>query len=259
LSADPQHNLSQQWLNVFGGISMIRKLTALPILIFALSLSSPSANAAAAEAITPEIRTSLEKLRELITGGDLDAALSRARLEASKIGLTPREAYFLQALIASVLVNLQNYSEAATALDAALATGQVPAADVPNQIKAIAALHYNASEFQKSIDAGERFFSAKKTKKDVQILVMIAQAHFHLKRYAESVEHIRNAITEADTIGEEVDKRWVLLWIGADHKTGNVRGVAAALKEFGNRFPDSNYRYEWGRFPLLRDLPPVSL
>ena len=241
---------------------MIRKLARLAILILALSMGSPHVNAATTEAtrsISPQIRTTLEELRELLTGGNFNAALARARVVASKADLTPRETYIVQALIASVLVNLQNYGEAAIALDAALATGQVPAAEVPNQIKAVAALYYNANEFQKSIEAGERFFSASGTEKDVQTLVMIAQAHFHLKHYAKSVKHIRTAITEADTTGEEVDKRWILLWIAADHETGNISGVAAALKEFEKRFPNANYRYEWGRFPLLRDLPPVSL
>lgn len=246
----------------FGSIHVARIFALLTVLIFVLSVGAPHAinpAAGAAREVGPEMKATLEELREMLTGGELDAALVKARAAASKPNLTSFETYVIQALIASVLVNLQNYGEAAIALDASLSSGQVPDSDVPSQLKAIAALNYNAGEYQRSIEAGERFFGTIGTEKDVQILVMLAQAHFNLRSYGAASKRIRSAIVEADATGEDVDKRWVLLWIASDYETGSAEGVATALKAFEKRFPEANYQLEWRKFPLLRDHPPVSL
>jgi tetratricopeptide (TPR) repeat protein len=241
---------------------MTRKLTLLALLIIVLSVGALHAidpATGAARSVGPELETTLEQLKELLTGGELDVALAKARKAASRPNLTSYETYVIQALIASVLINMQKYGEAAVALDASLSTGQVPDTDVPGQIKAIAALNYNAGEYQRSIQAGKRFFDATGTEKDVQILVMIAQSHFNLKSYAAASRRIQTAIVEADVTDEKVDKRWVLLWIASEYETGNAKGAANALKEFAKRFPDANYQLEWRKFPLLQGYPPVSL
>ena len=235
--------------------------------VFVLALSvvataAPHVRAEAADtprSVGPEMNATLDQLRELLIGGELETALAKAHAASNKPDLTIYESYVIRTLIASILVNLQNYGAAASALDSALSTGQVPEKEVPNQIKAIAALHYNAGEYHKSIEAGERFFDAVGAEKDVQSLVMIAQARYMLKDYGAAVERIQTAINEADSSGEDIDKRWILLWIASEYKTGTSKGAAQAFKEFSKRFPDANYQLEWRLSPLLRDQPPVEL
>ncbi len=241
---------------------MVARLALPVVFVVALGLSIGPVGAqssAGMRSVGPEMNATLEQLKDHLIGGELDTALAKARAAVKAPNLSAYETYVIQTLIASVLINLQNYGEAADALDAALATGQVPEKDIPNQLKSIAALYYNAAEYLESIDAGERFFKTVGTQKDVQILVMIAQARFILKEYKETATHIQSAIREADETGEAVDKRWILLWIASEYQTVNAQGIATALKEFEARFPDADYHREWRMFPLLRDLPPVEL
>ncbi len=241
---------------------MAQRLTLLTVVVFVLGLNigqARSESSPVSRSVGPKMTATLEQLKDHLIGGELDTALAKAREVANAPNLTIYETYVIQTLIASVLVNLQRYGEAASALDTALATGQVPAKDIPNQLRSIAALHYNAGEYLKSIAVGERFFDAIGNQNDVQILVMIAQARFILKDYEATTARIQSAISVAVETGEAIDKRWVLLWIASEYQTGNAQGVAAALKEFAARFPDANYHLEWRLFPLLRDLPPVEL
>ena len=234
---------------------MTLRFTRMTVFVLALSvcaLTVPHARAKAADmpwSVGPEMSATLDQLKELLIEGELEAALAKAHAASSEPDLTAYETYVIQSLITSVLVNLQNYGAAATALDTALSTEQVPEKDVPNQVKTIAALHYNASEYHKSIEASERFFNTVDDQKDVQILVIIAQIHFILKDYGAIVESIQNAINEADASGKDVDKRRILLWIASEYETGNDKGATVALKEFATRFPDANYHLVNGDCP----------
>ena len=241
---------------------MAHRLLMLITIALTISLGTTPTSAdyePATRSVGLEVRKALLQVQDHLFSGELDMALGKARETSKTQNLSAYETYIIQSVIASVLINLENYSEAAIALKAALATGQEPAESVPNQVKSIAALHYNAGEYLESIKAGEQLFNITGNEKDTQILVMIAQARFILKDYKATATRIQTAINEADYAGDSVDKRWVLLWIASEYQTGNAAGVALALKEFAKRFPDSNYYLEWRLFPILRGFPPVEM
>jgi len=234
------------------------------LVVFALCWASvdasPRAMAAdASRSLSPEMSAALDQTKGLLVGGELEQALRVAVEQSQRSDLTAYETYVINSLVASIFINLQEFGAGARALEAAIASEQLPEKDVPNQIKAVAALYYNGNEYENAVAACERYFEFVGNEKDIQILVMIAQAQYVLKDFKTAITRVQNAITEAEATGEDVDKRWILLWIASEYEMGNAEGLKVALSEFSRRFPDANYYLEWRLHPLLKDKPPVEM
>ncbi len=164
-----------------------------------------AAPAAQGPALSKEERAALLPVQNAITAKDWGAA--QAALPAAVAAATgPGGRYYVGRFQVEIGIGLNNTALQSQGLDNMIASGQVPAADLPTFYRNQGALANTANNKAKAEAAFAKVVEL--TPNDPQALISLAQVKSDLKKPAEAVQLISRAIELKSGAGQKVEESW---------------------------------------------------
>jgi tetratricopeptide (TPR) repeat protein len=225
----------------------MRKTTAAFASVLALGLATGAMSAmsllgaapAAAAEVSIKVGKPLKEAQDLAKAHNYKAALAKIQEVEAIEPRTPYENYVIDELKAAVYNGLQDFSKAAEAEEAALATGQVPESQATGKLKDIAQFYFAASNYPKFLDYAARYQKDAGTSPDMEMLM--AQAYYNQHNFRQAADAARGAIKEADAKGMPVKEQWLQVVMSSEHELGDSAGEQAALEVLVQRYPKPEY------------------
>lgn len=216
------------------------KLLAPPL--FALALLGPLSVAAqtppaAAPASAPvlavraEVRTALQAAIEQHRGGkagDALATIDKAIAEL-KTPPSPVETAFLQRTRGLLLLQLEQYPAAVTALQAALAADVLPAADKLQMTEALMRAQFQAKNYPAAVAAGRQAATLGSTWNGLAPL--LTRALFLANDFAGTTQHIEQRLQARTPVGEEDLRILATSYTRIKDEAGYTRTLERLMRE----------------------------
>ncbi|MBY0422879.1 MAG: hypothetical protein K2Q06_11290 [Parvularculaceae bacterium] len=180
-------------------------LAAASALLLVGGVAAPAAivfGATSAEAkntVSAKVGKPLQEAQKLAQEKNFSGALAKAKEADAVPGKTPYETFIVKDFLTYIYGQLRDFGNAAVAAEAALATGQAPAADVPRRIKLLAQLNYQAKNYGKAIQYAERYNADYGA--DTGMSELIAQSYYVQKNFAKALSSSMDLVRSAERAG----------------------------------------------------------
>ena len=183
---------------------------------------------AQADTVRAAVGKPLEQAQALIRNGDYAGAIAKLRKAAAVPDRKPYENLVIAELRGTAAAAAGDYSQAAGAYQAALATGDVPAAQQTQFVQAIAGFYERAGDNANSIVWLSRYIAAGG--QDPATRALLAQTYYQSGDYA-NADHAAAAdiLVQVKAGRKPLESEWQLLASAAE-KTGDQRGYQTALE-----------------------------
>ena len=168
---------------------------ALPVVVAV----APTAAFAEKKSISSKVGKPLQEAQALAQAKNFSGALAKAKEADAVAGKSPYETFVVKDFLTYVYGQLRDYGNAALAAEAALETGQAPAADVARRVKLLAQLNYQSKNYAKAVQYAERYQSSYGA--DTAMAELIAQAYYVQKNYTKSYAAAMDLVRAADRAG----------------------------------------------------------
>jgi Flp pilus assembly protein TadD len=155
--------------------------------------------------ISKEARPALKALETAVKGKD-NAAYPAALAAAQAAATTADEKYIVAKYRLEHGLNTNDTAEQLSALDAVIAEGTPSATELPNLHFSIGILAFNASNWQRAHDAFGKVVELTPSNQDA--VVNLAYTKMKLKKDAEALPLLRQAIASAKAAGKPIPELW---------------------------------------------------
>jgi len=138
---------------------MIMKRFVGVLVVTGAALLLPGAAAYAADKAqqpSPKVGKPLHEAQEDIKAKKYAEALGKIKEAQGVDKKTPYDEHVINDMLAFVLIKTNDLPGAAKAMEAEIDDGMTPAGEVPQKIKALAEIHYQLKNYDKSIEFGNR-------------------------------------------------------------------------------------------------------
>lgn len=134
----------------------------------------------------------------------------------------------------------QQYPRAIKAYEQVLAQGELPEAIVTSTLKTLSQLYFTTEEYRKALETVQRLMAAvSEPAQDVYLL--LGQAHFQLKQYAEALPPIEKAIAMSRAQGQPPQENWLLLLQVIHYERKDYQRMVAVVRELVGLYPKESY------------------
>ena len=177
----------------------------LALVLGASTVSPERAGAQAMVSLTKPERQAILPLQQAVTAQNWGAAA--AALPAAQAAARSSDArYLVASLQMRTALGTQNQQQQAQAIEAMLASGAVPQADLPQLYRNQAAIALNAGARQQAEAAATRW--AEMAPNDPEAIVTLAETKASMVKNAEAATLIDRAITMRRAAGQPVPESW---------------------------------------------------
>jgi hypothetical protein len=191
-----------------------------------------------APTVSPAVGKPLQEAQSLLKAGKAKEAAGKAR-EGAAAAKSPYETYVSNEILTAACLKSQDYACATSAVDASLATGQVPAEDRAQKQKMLVQINYQTKSYAKAAEMGVQYLKERPGDGDVQ--VMVSQSYYLQKDYKRAADMLRGMVRSADAAGRPVKEDTLQLLMSAEYEQKNDAGVEAALEQLVQRYPKPQY------------------
>jgi tetratricopeptide (TPR) repeat protein len=188
--------------------------------------------------LSAKVGKPLQEADALIKAKNFKGALAKIKEVEAIPGKTPYEQYVTDELEGIVQVNLGDYGAAARVFENTLASGNVPADQQSNRVKAVTQLYYQAKNYPKAIEWAQKY---NKDAQDPEIQLLVGQAYYIQKQFKPAADAMRQTIKYAEAKGQQPKEDWLQLLMSAEYEQGNTAGVQATLEQLVQRNPQPKY------------------
>jgi predicted Zn-dependent protease len=189
----------------------------------------------AAPKLSPAIIPPLKTAQDQINAKNWDAAyeaITQAQAVAPK---TPYDSYMVDELGWYVLLQKQQLPAAAEALERALNSGFVAPADVTPRLKPLSQIYYQAKNYPKAVEYGNKYLA--QVPNDATVAVLVAQSYYLQKDFANT-----RAIAEKYTAGvAKPDEQLLALALRSSFESKDRAGTMKALESLVRFYPQQKY------------------
>jgi len=210
-------------------------LAAGPLFLAGLVMAPQTAEAAKGEKLSKEIQKPLKAAQDAMSAQDWDTALASIQEAQAVEPKSPYEAFMVDELGWYVYMQKQQYAEAAPALERALASGYLAPEDVPQRTKVLAQFYYQSKNYDKAIEAGEKYLAMNPG--DAEMTTLVVQAYYLKQDYAGT----KSAIQRLTPPGQVPKEQLLLLSLKASYEADDKAGTTAALRELVRYYPQQKY------------------
>ena len=198
-------------------------------------LAPTAAFAAESQKISSSIMKPLKATQQAIADKNLDEALVHLQEARAVEPKTPYDSFMIDEFTWNVLLQKQDFAGAAAALDAAVNSGFVAPADVPQRLKALAQLYYKAENYPKAAEFGNRYLEAAPGDPDMGVLV--AQCYYLAKDYAGA----RAAVQKIIAGGAKPSEQLLLINLRCNFELNDRPGTMQAIEALIRNYPKPKY------------------
>ena len=188
--------------------------------------------------VGPKVAKPLKEAQDLGAAKKFTEALAKVQEAEAVPGKTPYENYVVEEVTAYIYANLQDYPNAAKAIEATLLSGQMDPALVPPRMKSLSGLYYQSKNYPKSIEWAEKYV---KETSDPEMQILIGQAYYIQKAFKPAADALRQGIKLADAKSTPVKEDWLQVLMSSEYELGNTSGVQGALESLVQRYPSPKY------------------
>jgi Tfp pilus assembly protein PilF len=202
----------------------------------AMTLAPSAAMAAdAAPKMNPKIIAPLKIVQEQTTAKNFDAAYAALKDAQAFEPKTPYESYMVDELGWYVLLQKQQVPAAAEALERAVNSGFIPPAEMTPRLKPLSQLHYQAKNYPKAVEYGNKYLA--QVPNDATVAVLVAQSYYLQKDFANT-----RAIADKYTTGvAKPDEQLLLLALRSSFELKDRAGTMKALESLVRYYPQQKY------------------
>jgi hypothetical protein len=208
--------------------------------VAASSLLSTSVYAAdKKKTVSAKVGKPLQEAQKLAQAKNFKGALDQVKEAQAIPGKTPYEENTINEFLAYIYLNLRDYSSAAKAYEATLDSGELTAQQKQQRLEQIVKMYYQAKNYSKSIQVGDRYL--KEVGPNVDIALLITQAYYIQNDYAHAADAAKNLIEVARKTGQPVKEDWLKLLMSSQYKLNRDADRAATLEQLLVQFPKPAY------------------
>ena len=212
-------------------------LTAAGVFGLGAAALAPSV-ATAADAppkMSAKIIAPLKIVQEQTTAKNYDAAYAALKEAQAVEPKTPYESYMVDELGWYVLLQKQQLPAAAEALERAVNSGFVPPAEVTPRLKPLSQIYYQAQNYPKAAEYGNKYLAQVPT--DATIAVLVAQSYYLQKDFANT-----RAIAEKYTAGvAQPNEQLLLLALRSNFELKDRAATMKTLESLVRYYPQQKY------------------
>ncbi|MFO1395218.1 MAG: hypothetical protein U1F09_15820 [Steroidobacteraceae bacterium] len=183
----------------------------------------------------PKVSASLFKplkaAQEALAAKDFDAALAALKEAEAVPDKTPYDQFMIEEMTWSAYLQKKDYAASAAALEQSLNSGFLPPADVPNRLKALTQLNYEAKNYAKAAEFGVKYLEAAPD--DSRTALMVAHAYYMNKDYAAASALAQKQVAK----GGKPDEQMLNIWLQSDIALKNNAGALQALETRVRYYP----------------------
>jgi tetratricopeptide (TPR) repeat protein len=204
-------------------------------------VTAPPAAIAAEKAkqVSPKVGKPLQDAIAAVKAGKLQEGLAKAQEADKVVGKTPYETFMVNQVLAAIYAQNKDFANAVKALEAQVASGEMPPEDAKKTTKQVANSYYQLKNYPKVIEVTGAYLKNDPNDTDMQVLA--AQSQYLQKNYKATSEGIQATIKAARATGKPIQESWLQLQMSAEHELGNDAGTTAALEQLIAVNPKEEY------------------
>ena len=197
------------------------------------------AEAAQRNTVSQDVGRPLQAAQKLAGEKKFREAIAKAKEADAVSEKSGHETYLVNEILGSVYLQMRQYANAAGALEKSLATGRLSAEDAAARVKLLGQIYYQAKNYSKTIEYGQRHL--KVAGGDVDTMVIVGQSQYLRKQYKAAGGTMQRVIRTARRSGKRVNETWLQLLMSAEYEQNNESGVRSALEQLIRYYPKDKY------------------
>ena len=213
-----------------------------PAVVTAVALLAGAHGAFAAEAkntVSKAAAKQLKATQDASTAKNYADCVTKGKDALNIAGITPYDKYVANQLLAFCYARQNNAEGAAAALEAQLDSGFMPADQQNPTIKQLALIAYNAKNFPKAAELGNRLI--KSGGGDAETYTVVGQALFLQNKFSESAKFLADYVKEVESKGQQPKEQTLVLLRGSYDRANNNNGAAETLEKLVMYYPKKEY------------------
>lgn len=217
---------------------MIMKRFVGVLLVTGAALLLPGAAAYAADKAqqpSPKVGKPLHEAQEDIKAKKYAEALGKIKEAQGVDKKTPYDEHVINDLLAFVLIKTNDLPGAAKAMEAEIDDGMTPAGEVPQKVKALAEIHYQLKNYDKSIEFGNR--AIKGGFADEGIKTIVGQSYYLKGDFKATQKYEDNLVDQEVKAGETPKNEQLMLLYSACQKANDDACTEKALEKMVTYYP----------------------
>src|SRR5579864_509829 len=217
---------------------MIMKRFVGVLVVTGAALLLPGAAAYAADKAqqpSPKVGKPLHEAPEDIKAKKYAEALGKIKEAQGVDKKTPYDEHVINDMLAFVLIKTNDLPGAAKAMEAEIDDGMTPAGEVPQKIKALAEIHYQLKNYDKSIEFGNR--AIKGGFADEGIKTIVGQSYYLKGDYKSAQKYEDNLVDQEIKAGETPKNEQLMLLYSACQKANDDACTEKALEKMVTYYP----------------------
>lgn len=217
---------------------MIMKRFVGVLVVTGAALLLPGAAAYAADKAqqpSPKVGKPLHEAQEDIKAKKYAEALGKIKEAQGVDKKTPYDEHVINDMLAFVLIKTNDLPGAAKAMEAEIDDGMTPAGEVPQKVKALAEIHYQLKNYDKSIEFGNR--AIKGGFADEGIKTIVGQSYYLKGDYKSAQKYEDNLVDQEIKAGETPKNEQLMLLYSACQKANDDACTEKALEKMVTYYP----------------------
>ena len=184
---------------------------------------------------SPKVAKPLHEAQEDIKAKKYAEALGKIKEAQGVDKKTPYDEHVINDMLAFVLIKTNDLPGAAKAMEAEIDDGMTPAGEVPQKIKALAEIHYQLKNYDKSIEFGNR--AIKGGFADEGIKTIVGQSYYLKGDYKSAQKYEDNLVDQEIKAGETPKNEQLMLLYSACQKANDDACTEKALEKMVTYYP----------------------
>lgn len=197
------------------------------------------AYAAEKQTVSAKVGKPLKEAKDLAQAKKFKEAMAKVKEAQAVPGKTPYEQNVINEFLAYLAMSSGDYAGAANAYEATLSSGQLSAQQQKQRLDQLVKLYYQAKNYPKVIQTGNRYLKEVGPSVDVGLLIM--QSYYVQKDYPHSIEAAQSLIKMASQTGQPVKEDWLKLLMSSQYSLNKDEDRIATLEQLLQRFPSPAY------------------
>ena len=210
------------------GMAGAATVVTTPVAVMAADAKKPT--------VSPAVGRPAQEAQKLLTENKPKEAAAKAQ-EALVAAKNPYEILISNQLLANASLKAGDYATGAKALDAMIASGQLP--DATPVRKTLVQLYYQTKNYTKTLEVATAYL--KDQPNDTEIPVLVAQSYYLTNDYTKASAGLRAVVRASDAAGRPVKEETLSLLMASDYALKNDDAVRGDLEMLVARYPKPQY------------------
>jgi tetratricopeptide (TPR) repeat protein len=191
--------------------------------------------AEASKKISAKVSKPLKAAQDAMAKKDWDAALAAIKDAQAIPKKSPYEEYQIDEFLGFVLIQQQNYGEAAVVFERMINSGQTPPEQLNDRIKTTAQLYSQVKDYPKTVEWTRKWLEANPG--DPSMTLLLAQASYLQNDFNTAAQVSSKLIADAESQGQTPEENWIEILLSSYFKLDNQQGLVEALKKSVRYYP----------------------